>query len=394
MNLLFISSEKYPNGGAASNRHLAYTKGLAEAGHNVTFLLLSKQEVNNYENVDGGINFICVPSKKSCHNYNKFKKLYLFIHSIIIRNKIILKIHRQRKIDAIVILDIVVWILLPITYLAKKNNIKIIHERTEYPFVVGGRSLLMKINLEIYLKLALKKIDGIYVISNALKIYFEKLLDNIIPIEIINMVVDPDRFNSISKNRIYNFKYIAYCGSLNDNKDGVDILVKAFADALNERKISSEIKLMLIGPIKDNSFKKKLDNILKDKKCRDNIIFTGSVDRLKVPELLNGASALALARPNSKQAEGGFPTKLGEYLATGKPVIITNVGEIHLFFKDMVNAFIADPGNVHSFSDKIHKVFSDYANALEIGKKGKMLIYNEFNYFKQAEKLAYFIESV
>ena len=120
----------------------------------------------------------------------------------------------------------------------------------------------------------------------------------------------------------------------------------------------------------------------------------GRWHREKVPPLLNNASALALARPYNKQSEGGVPTKLGEYLATGKPVIITDTGEISLFLKDGYNAFIAKPGDIDSFSDKISEVFADYPRALVIGKNGRLLTENEFNYLEQARKLAFFIESL
>ncbi|MGH2565880.1 MAG: glycosyltransferase, partial [Ginsengibacter sp.] len=325
---------------------------------------------------------------------NKLKKFFLLIQSFKERNKILLKIHQERKIDAIVLLDTIVWDLIPLIRFAKSNNIKIVHERTEYPFVVGGNGLIMKLNLKIYLSYVIKRFDGIYVISNALKKYFDQLLNNKIPIEIINMIVDPDRFITEPTNEISTYKYIAYCGSLNDSKDGVDILIESFGEALSKKKINSDIKLILVGDCKVESFQKKLEHIIEEKNCKNNIIFTGKVERLKVPELLNGADALALARPDSMQAEGGFPTKLGEYLATGKPVIITSVGEICNFLKDGENAFVAKPGNVNSFSEKITQVFADYPKAMEIGKNGEQLVYNEFNYFKQAEKLADFIESL
>ena len=50
-----------------------------------------------------------------------------------------------------------------------------------------------------------------------------------------------------------------------------------------------------------------------------------------------------MARPDSRQARGGFPTKLGEYLATGKPVCVTKVGEITVYLEDNVSAFLAEP---------------------------------------------------
>ena len=39
MKLIFVSTGQYPNGGAATNRHLAYAKGLKELGHEIEFFI-------------------------------------------------------------------------------------------------------------------------------------------------------------------------------------------------------------------------------------------------------------------------------------------------------------------------------------------------------------------
>jgi glycosyltransferase involved in cell wall biosynthesis len=395
MNLIFVSSDLYPDGGAATNRHMAYAKGLVETGHRVTFVLLSNQNsIHHGFSDEGTIYIFAFPEGYDYKNSNKFKKLFSQIKSIKAGILIISQIHRKAKIDAIVLLDTFVGVLIPFIWLAKTNGIRVLHERTEYPHVVAGKKLIERINLYIYFSFILRRFDGIYVISQALKNYFNQCLNYKIPIEIINMIVDPARFKVVDTLPIDTFKYIAYCGTLNSEKDGVDILVEAFEDTLLSGKIPNDIKLLLIGDYIDEAFRTKLNKIIEDNKYINNIIFTGKVERRKIPDLLNRASALVLARPNNKQSEGGFPTKLGEYLSTGKPVIITEVGEISHFLKDGYNAYIAKPGDVESFSEKIYEVFADYPRALEIGKNGRMLVENEFNYFNQAKKLASFIESL
>lgn len=390
MNLFFISSEQYPNGGAATNRHMAYTKGLAEAGHNITFILLAKQQIV-FQNKD--VNYISVYPKTNRTVTNKFVRLYFYLISIIRGRKLISNIYSREKIDAIIFLDTLVWVLFPFILTARKHRIKTLHERTEYPFVVTGRSFISRLGLLLYTKYVLRKFDGLYVISKSLKKYFNELLTNKVPIEVINMIVDPSRFENVITD-LNNNKYIAYCGTLQGDKDGVDILIKAFGKALSTGKINNNLKLYLIGDNSDIQLQKRLRDIAEENHCQKNIIFTGKVDRDKVPSLLTNASALVLSRPNNKQAEGGFPTKLGEYLATGNPVIITKVGAISEFLMDGENAFIAIPNSVDSFSDKIHEVFSNYAKACQIGERGKKLVYCSFNYYHEALRLAKFIETI
>jgi glycosyltransferase involved in cell wall biosynthesis len=110
-----------------------------------------------------------------------------------------------------------------------------------------------------------------------------------------------------------------------------------------------------------------------------------------MPKILMGAQMLALSRPNNTQSQYGFPTKLGEYLATGKPVVVTKVGEIPLFLHDGENAFMANPDDVNDFANKLIEVARDYPVALKVAQKGKELAYTEFSSKVQSEMLLDFI---
>jgi len=342
-----------------------------------------------------GIDFKCRQSVKL--RFIKSRKIRRFLNLISsLRNgkQIIQEINQVQKIDALVLLSTVPLELISFFRLAKRLALKVVHERTEYPFNVIGNSIKERIRLKYYLNHSLKQFDGIYVINNALKAYFSNYLKPGGRIAVINMIVDTTRFNLEEHTRENPENYLAYCGTLNDEKDGVDILVQAFALALRSNRVPKDLKLFLVGDYADLAFKDKLERIIDRYNCYYNIIFKGKIQRDRIPGLLINASSLALARPENKIAEGGFPTKLGEYLATGKPVIITDTGEISSYLEDGKNAFIAVPGDTRSFSEKIIEVYSDYERALKIGEKGKELTNNEFNNIAQAQKLAVFIKSL
>lgn len=380
MKLIFVSSGQYPNGGAATNRHLAYAKGLMELGHEVEFLLLSKQLWSEIEPDVDDIKFTCVyiqPANKPT-KINKARSLF---NSIGKANEKIIAAHKSGAIRALIILDVSAPILIPLLRNAKKLRLKVFHERTEYPFVVSSKTIPGKIDLYIYLKFLIKKFDGIYVINNALKNYFTAITNNKVPVIVINMIVDPARFEC---NRLAGEKtIITFCGSLDGDKDGVPILIESFAMIAEE---FPSLKLQLIGSLNKEATRQSIEGLIQKLQIKDRVIVTGSVKRDAVPALLCNSDILALARPANKQAEGGFPTKLGEYLATGNTVVVTNVGEIGLFLKDKVNAFISEPGNPGKFSEKLREALLDN-NSGRIGAEGKKLVYDEFNYLTQARVL-------
>jgi glycosyltransferase involved in cell wall biosynthesis len=380
MILIFISSAQYPNGGAATNRHLAYSKGLTELGHDVEFILLEKQQWEGNELQINKIKFTCINVVEK-NNLSKLKKAILHLKNINEVINLLNERNKEKNISALILLDTRISILLPLIWRGKKLGLKIFHERTEYPFVVSGKTFFQKINLNIYLRFVVKRFDGLFVINHALKKYFSALTNS--KIIIVNMIVDPSRFDQLTDKSDNSKTIITYCGTLDNDKDGVPILIKSFA--LTADKFTSAT-LRIIGSLSNNITKQRMKSLVHALEIEDKVEFTGSIDREKMPMLLKNSDILALARPNNKQAEGGFPTKLGEYLATGKPVVVTDVGEIGLFLKDQVNAYIAEPDSPEKFSEKLCEALAD-ENKHRIGLEGQKLVYNEFNYLIQAKRL-------
>jgi glycosyltransferase involved in cell wall biosynthesis len=381
MKLIFVSTGQYPNGGAATNRHLAYAKGLKELGHEIEFLLLNEQQWKEKELDEDGIKFTCV-NIQPFNTSSKIKKIQSFFKSIGKAKEQIFAAHNKSTITALILLDSSITILIPLLRHGKKLQLKIFHERTEYPFVVSAKTIPGKIELYIYLKFILKRFDGIYVINNALKNYFSKKTNGKVPVRVINMIVDPTRFECNRKPGSTK-TIITYCGTLDGDKDGVPILIESFAIIANEFPL---LKLQLIGSLNNELTRQNIESLVQKLRIENRVIITGSVKRDEIPALLCNSDILALARPDNKQAEGGFPTKLGEYLATGNIVVVTNVGEIGVFLEDKKNAFISEPGSAEKFSGKLREALLNN-NTLQIGIEGKKLVYNEFNYLTQAKVL-------
>ena len=198
------------------------------------------------------------------------------------------------------------------------------------------------------------------------------------------MIVDSKRFNGVMRNPKA-AKYIAYCGNVNkDSKDGVSDLISSFVRYHERYK---DRKLYIIGPIISKEQKKEYEEYLKLSKVLDSVVFTDSVSPTAIPQYFVDAEMLVLARPDNIQAKYGFPTKLGEYLLSGRPVVLTDVGNISDFLVDGKNAFIAEPENIKSISNKMIEVSDNPNNANTIAIAGKETALNEFNSINETEKL-------
>ena len=201
------------------------------------------------------------------------------------------------------------------------------------------------------------------------------------------MTVDLERFaNEIEPLPEFEKPYIAFVGVMNDVKDGVSILIKAFAKLAEE---FSELKLYLIGGWNyDTPIHIQL---IKELGMEEKIIWKGEYNRNQIPAIIKNASILALPRPDSKQAQGGFPTKLGEYLATGNPICATTVGEIPDYLTHGNSVYFANQGSVDSFADAMRCALSNPEESKKIGMNGKKVAENNFNKDIQAKILFDFL---
>ena len=347
------------------------------------------------------IKFVSMGSKD--HN-NKFKyynsRYYKCIIRILNLYKLknnfsrIVNVDRNNIVGAFIFGRFVPELMLSL-YVFHCNGIKVACENTEYPYLNMNKLSYRHINIELYFKVFAPRVDYIYVISTALKKLYEQKLPKqkmLGRIQILNMIVEPDRFNPPKNIEGFNNsskKRIVFVGELYGDKDGVYGLVQAFLKICIE---FPEADLVLIGDNEDKKALYLIYNIIDSSAYKDRIIFTGKISRDELATQICNSYCLVLDRPNNIQAKYGFPTKLGEYLASGKPVIITKVGDIPLYLTDGINAYLAEPDNIESFSQKLRECLNDPKHAQKIGLEGQKLAYNEFNYLKCVQEMLEQIE--
>ena len=360
-----IVAHHYQPSTAATNRIFAYAKGFVEADKEV-FVVMGT-EVHIEAPIIDGAQVIMVEVSK--HN-QMARKLAKEIKKQYLPNQTVVLVYGS---------PILCWYL-------PKRKYNVFFECTEVPFY--GREKTTSLFLKEGIKrLLAKRALGMLVISNALKTYFTN--QGIKDIAIVNMFVDAARFDIQTQET--KEKYIAYCGTISPYKDGVDSLIRAFGLFHQEH---NDYKLTLIGGFENEASEKYLRGLVNEMHLVDYICFTGRVLPDDMPMLLCGAQMLVLDRPDNEQAKYGFPTKLGEYLATGKPVVVTNVGEIGTFLKDGINCRMAQPADENDFASKMSWVANNRDEASRLGKEGKRLTLTEFSSIEQSKKALYFMESV
>lgn len=113
----------------------------------------------------------------------------------------------------------------------------------------------------------------------------------------------------------------------------------------------------------------------------------GAVSPNEMPNLLSNAEMLLLTRPNNKQAHYGFPTKLGEYLLSKRPVVVSRVGDIDAFLIDGLNAILVQPDDVAEIANKMIWISNNPLESNKLGIKGHECAISNFNNVTEVKKI-------
>jgi glycosyltransferase involved in cell wall biosynthesis len=107
---------------------------------------------------------------------------------------------------------------------------------------------------------------------------------------------------------------------------------------------------------------------------------------------LSACDAVVLAMRCSVSNIARWPSKINDYLAAGRPIVATNVGEVERLFQHGVGRLAKD--DARSLADGIVYLARHRAEAEQFGKQGRALAEGELNWSNLAKRLEEFYERV
>ncbi len=380
-NILIITSEALPYGMAGTNRIISLSKGFLANGIDVKVISMFKYGKPDdrisyrHEGIYEGIHYrnLLIPSGKIAgriirvikRTFKSILVLHFFLFNL--RHSTFVLYYAPEMLPAVMIRT-----------LTKLRRSIFIKEETEHPSIrIKYKSRLYKY---IYLKYYYRIFDGLFVITEMLHKYFRDELNFRKNILLVPMIVDTDKFQP---GESLNNKKIVFSGEYDVQKEGLDMLFVAFAKVMGRHP---DYKLHLYGKSNDQYHDDQIKKLISEQKIDNAVKLHGYKTRDELVRILQEADILVFTRPPSLQATYGFSTKLGEYLATGKPVIVTRVGEVESYLKDRENAFLCDP-NEAAIADKIFEIIGDYDFALKVGARSRISVMKHFNNKLETKKI-------
>jgi glycosyltransferase involved in cell wall biosynthesis len=386
--IIFGDLFTFPEGGAATNRVHCYARGFKENGIGVTIISFLTKYGDNENGVIDGIRYY-YPFQEKIRSKYFFTRFWKKLKKYFTSYYLFKRLNREDKIIAInswtnlLSTHLFAWLL------SKLLRTKLVTEGSEHPlrFHQGDKIRRMQGAMKLYIES--RFCDGILCISRYLVDFYKKEGLNPKKLLLVPSTVNPSVFAETIKKPISE-KYIGYFGSLSFKRDNVDMLIHAFAE-FNVRY--PDVRLIL-GGFCTPDIKNQMQDLINRLNVRSKVRMLDFLSRKEILEYITNAEVLVMTRSKDLESAASYPSKLTEFLATGKPVISVNVGEISDFLTDNENAFLVEPGNTRELAGKLEFVYKNYEFAQSVGRKGKELTEGIFNYNFQAKRIIDFIHSL
>ncbi len=383
MKIAFVGSTGFPIGLAEVNKQILISKALVNVGSEVTVICNKGGYLKDFAppktGIFEGINYKYT-SFVSYNPKNKFISKFNKIIGSLNEIKYLLKY----KADIILINSRFFGSILRYFIIAKITQGKSFLIINEDPDEINNANTISsQLNNRLFYQFAWEMVNGALPISEYL-IERVKTANPNLPILKIPTLVDLEMFNSISRSN--SEKYFLFCGAA------------AYFDVikfiLNSYNLINDMEYKLFLVVNGNKAEKnRIESEIRGSKKQDKIVLFNYLEYSKLITLYKNAAALLIPLRPIKRDTARFPHKIGEYTASGNPIISSNFGEMKHYFTHLKNAIIAEKYDIKEYKRWMEFVIKNPQLATKIGESGKQLCENEFDYKLFGKKIIDFFQN-
>ena len=159
--------------------------------------------------------------------------------------------------------------------------------------------------------------------------------------------------------------------------------VEKLASAIKSMPANLPVRFLLVG---SGSLHAEVEKQLENE---SRVIFTGAVGHDRVPRLLDACDILVA--PHVPLADGseffGSPTKIFEYMAMGKGIVASRLGQIGEVLVDRETALLVEPGNVDELTSAIVELIESETLRTSLGAKAREVAEREHTWAHNARRV-------
>lgn len=168
---------------------------------------------------------------------------------------------------------------------------------------------------------------------------------------------------------------------------GTETLVQAMSSVIAESNSQLNPHLLIVG---DGPERGTLDNLVSDLGISDHVTFTGSVPHEEIPAWIS-AMDIAVAPYDALTDFYFSPLKLYEYMAAGKAIIASDIGQINSIVRHEQTGLLYEPGNTQALAGAITRLLADRDLALSLGDTAREEATANHSWHRNAEAVTQLI---
>jgi glycosyltransferase involved in cell wall biosynthesis len=382
MRILFCGLSGIPNKKSAPiNRYMAIAQAMS-VGNEIIFInrfplydVITRQiDENEPFKIIDATN--CKYRPKSFLKRNLLKVTSFFQEYLLIK-----KLNKEIKINWLNIYTQFFGICFFYIILSKIFRFKTILHYVEFRSEIKGRSLLFKLNDYLFDHYAVYLCDRILPISSFINNHTLELKPKASTL-VIPPICDFEYFDFFEP-ELSDKKYFVFCGSAG-YVGIIQFIIESFLMIQEKNEIN--LQLVINGKITNQTILQLIEA------NKDRILIFSGLEYNVLIAKYKGSLAQLIPLRDTIQDCARFPQKICEYLASGRPIVTTNFGEIPHYFIDGKEAVISDEFNTTSFSKKLEWVLENQEKVKVISENSYALGLNLFNTKSYTSRFEKFLE--
>lgn len=167
---------------------------------------------------------------------------------------------------------------------------------------------------------------------------------------------------------------LLYIGTISGAHRGLEHVLQAMSSI--DQAVSDPL-FMIVG---DGWYKHKLQRMAHELEVEDTIKFTGWIDFDNLPSYIAASDVCLVPHLNNAHTATTIPHKLTQYLAVGKPVIVTDVDPLQQVITDIEGGVVVPAGDSNAIAEAAIELYENPAQTAELGENGRAGVVAKYNW--------------
>ena len=374
-DLIVVTGEPFPLGLAATNRLLCYSTAIAKSKKVLILTFGAPYNCTDTAGIVNGVEFLYMHSK--CDRPLKITRLILLLFRYV---KLLFLLLFKYKYSSVVFLSRKLTFALFVKLIVTIKGGKLYREISESPDDIANRykrHFAMRAN-QIF--------DGFIVISQGIEASIRDCIGDGKKFFHLPILVQMDRFKGYGDS--VNRRDVAfYCSGGNAERDGLLDILNGFL-LYKQIEYNNTVLEIATSFKSSNPYHKQAMDIISAHP--EAFYYLGTLPTTEIPSKLMEASVLLLT-PHTNYLTKGFPTKLGEYLASGTPIICSSIKDLYEQIPDSVVRFVS-PNAPQEICEALREILPYNDKSQELGLNGRIWVEQNYTMTNYTPSLINFLQ--